>query len=99
MNEALSAIHKCVQWSGRREAALLAPGSAAAALLGQQLQHSLLAYRAVLHQLAHDHLDQVRATCRRKWCYELGAVVCEHALGWTATDIVAKLVPLSVNMF
>lgn len=59
MNEALSSIHKCVLTSGRRESALLADGSEPAAQLLKHTQQILLAFVAVLRDLALQHDDEV----------------------------------------
>lgn len=66
MNEALSSIHKCVLTSGRRESALLAEGSEPAAQLLKQTQQILLAFVAVLRDLALQHDDEVsrKIMCR-----------------------------------
>lgn len=58
LNEAFSAIHKCVVSSGRRESPLLAEGSDPAATLQKHTQQILLAYVAVLQDLALNHDDQ-----------------------------------------
>ncbi|XP_026324011.1 exocyst complex component 2 isoform X2 [Hyposmocoma kahamanoa] len=58
MNEALSSIHKCVLTSGRRESALLADGSEPAAQLLKHTQQILLAFVAVLRDLALQHDDE-----------------------------------------
>ncbi|KAM3958266.1 exocyst complex component secretory 5 [Aphomia sociella] len=58
MSEALSSIHKCVLTGGRREGALLAAGGEPAQALQRHTQQILLAYVAVLKQLALQHADQ-----------------------------------------
>lgn len=60
MNEALSSMHKCVLSSGRRERALLAEGSEPDAQLLKHTQQILLAFIAVLRDLALQHDDEVR---------------------------------------
>ncbi|XP_022826629.1 exocyst complex component 2 [Spodoptera litura] len=59
LNEAFSAIHKCVVTSGRRESPLLAEHSEPAAILQKHTQQILLAYVTVLQDLALNHEDQV----------------------------------------
>ncbi|KAG6455553.1 hypothetical protein O3G_MSEX009291 [Manduca sexta] len=58
MNDALSAIHKCVGSAGRREGALLADGSEPAAALHRHTHQILLAYSSALNDLAFKHPDQ-----------------------------------------
>ncbi|CAH1643265.1 unnamed protein product [Spodoptera littoralis] len=58
LNEAFSAIHKCVVTSGRRESPLLAEHSEPAAILQKHTQQILLAYVTVLQDLALNHEDQ-----------------------------------------
>ncbi|XP_045510493.1 exocyst complex component 2 [Colias croceus] len=58
MNDALSSIHKCVSVGGRRESALLAEGGEPLAALHKHTQQILLAYVAVLHNLALQHDDE-----------------------------------------
>ncbi|KAJ8734975.1 hypothetical protein PYW08_014225 [Mythimna loreyi] len=58
LNEAFSAIHKCVVSSGRRESPLLSEGSEPAATLQKHTQQILLAYVTVLKDLALNHDDQ-----------------------------------------
>ncbi|CAG9576085.1 unnamed protein product, partial [Danaus chrysippus] len=58
MTDALSSIYKCVLSSGRRESALLSDGSEPLVLLRTHTQHILLAYVAVLHEIALQHDDQ-----------------------------------------
>ncbi|XP_050553614.1 exocyst complex component 2 [Spodoptera frugiperda] len=58
LNEAFSAIHKCVVTSGRRESPLLADHGEPAAILQRHTQQILLAYVTVLQDLALNHEDQ-----------------------------------------
>lgn len=58
MNEALSAIHKCIVNNGRRENALLAEGSDPCAALHEHVRQILLAYEHVLRDLALTHAEQ-----------------------------------------
>nr|XP_049698816.1 exocyst complex component 2-like [Helicoverpa armigera] len=58
LNEAFSAIHKCVVTSGRRESPLLGEGSDPCAVLQKHTQQILLAYVSVLEELALHHADQ-----------------------------------------
>ncbi|XP_068629047.1 exocyst complex component 2 [Battus philenor] len=58
VKEALSAIHKCVLKSGRRESPLLSEGSEPLAILQRHTQQILLAFVTVLQDLALHHDDQ-----------------------------------------
>lgn len=66
MHEALSSTHKCVLTSGRRESALLTEGSEPAAQLLKQTQQILLAFVAVLRDLALQHDDEVSWKIKRR---------------------------------
>ncbi|CAK1548634.1 unnamed protein product [Leptosia nina] len=55
VNEALSAIHKCVLSSGRRESPLLADGSDPLIALQKHTQQTLLAFVTVLDKLVLEH--------------------------------------------
>ncbi|XP_053600638.1 exocyst complex component 2 [Plodia interpunctella] len=58
MSEALSSIHKCVLSSGRRESALFEDQSETTGVLQKHTQQILLAYVAVLRELALPKHDQ-----------------------------------------
>ncbi|XP_045542416.1 exocyst complex component 2 [Papilio machaon] len=58
VNDALSAIHKCVLNSGRRESPLLGAGGEPLAVLQRHTQHTLLAFVSVLRDLTMHHEDQ-----------------------------------------
>nr|XP_034841374.1 exocyst complex component 2 isoform X2 [Maniola hyperantus] len=58
LNDALSSIHKCVFASGRRETPLLSEGSEPLTALRKHTQQILLAFVAVLEELALQHDDQ-----------------------------------------
>lgn len=58
MQEALSAVHKCVASSGRREGALLSEGTEPCTALHMHTQNIFLAFVGVLQDLALHHQDQ-----------------------------------------
>ncbi|CAH2068965.1 unnamed protein product, partial [Iphiclides podalirius] len=55
VGEALASINKCVLWCGRRERPLLADGGEPLAALQRHVQQTLLAFVAVLQELALRH--------------------------------------------
>lgn len=59
LTDALSSIYKCVLSSGRRESALLVDGGEPLVVLRTHTQQILLAYVAVLQEIALQHDDQV----------------------------------------
>ncbi|OWR47027.1 Exocyst complex component 2 [Danaus plexippus plexippus] len=58
LTDALSSIYKCVLSSGRRESALLVDGGEPLVVLRTHTQQILLAYVAVLQEIALQHDDQ-----------------------------------------
>lgn len=65
LNEALSSIHECVVNCGRRETPLLVPSGDTTAILHRHIQQILLAFVAVLQDLALNHSDEVSKGIRK----------------------------------